>query len=383
MISVSALENIKKVCELQADIIPGGVIYLIIQGDTYVWKRASKIFDLDVFKVGEKIKSSGNAARAISENKTIKQNLSASLYGTMLTTIAEPLVDEEGKAIGAFSIVYPRMHSVMKSFKDFAPIVADMFPEGAFLYTTNLSEIIQDQSSKKFDMPQRHAGYVLREQDIASRVIKARQPLTVELDCSAYGVPVLVENYPLFDEDYPTELVGTFGVVMPKTLEGKLREMSHNLGTGLSGIASAIEELAASASNIHANEQELNGEIKEIIKISEEINEVTSFIKAIADKTNMLGLNAAIEAARAGEAGKGFGVVAQEIRNLSEQSKGTVPKIQELTNRIRSKVDETSEKSQSSLSSSQEQAAATEEITASVQEIASMSSELEKIANEL
>ncbi len=120
--------------------------------------------------------------------------------------------------------------------------------------------------------------------------------------------------------------------------------------------------------------------IKEVTGLSEEINEVSAFIKEIADETKMLGLNAAIEAARADDAGRGFGVVAEEIRKLSDQSKSTVPKIKKLTNIIMAKVDEVSDKSRNSLHSSQEQAAATEEITASIEEIAAMTEELNKIA---
>ncbi|MEM7232347.1 MAG: methyl-accepting chemotaxis protein [Planctomycetota bacterium] len=60
--------------------------------------------------------------------------------------------------------------------------------------------------------------------------------------------------------------------------------------------------------------------IQDIKKSSDDTAKIVSTIDDIAFQTSLLSLNAAIEAARAGNAGQGFGVVAEEVRELSQRS---------------------------------------------------------------
>lgn len=383
MISSKGINYIKEFADIIADLMPQGIVFGIIENDTITWVKHSDSFDIDVLKVGMKIDKSSPAMAAIRQKKIFTQNIDRSVYGVRLAVTSIPILNDDGDAVGVFNIGFPKVHPLLQSFKDFAPILSEMFPEGAFFGISDLTKMIKVQSSKKFDIPSLKPGTELPEDFISKKSIKSGKiEEEEESDSSKYGVPVRIVSYPIFDED-TKETVGTMGIITPKKTAADLRSMSQNLSESLTGISSAIQELAASAAQIHTNEQDLNNEIKQIISISDQINSISAFIKDIADETKMLGLNAAIEAARAGESGRGFGVVAEEIRKLSDQSKSTVPKIAELTNNIKQKIESSSKKSQSSLSSSQEQAAATEEITASIEEINGLADELNKIAQSL
>lgn len=63
----------------------------------------------------------------------------------------------------------------------------------------------------------------------------------------------------------------------------------------------------------------LDKNVKELVENGTQILKISELINNIANQTNMLALNASIESARAGEYGRGFGVIATEIRKLSEE----------------------------------------------------------------
>ena len=94
-------------------------------------------------------------------------------------------------------------------------------------------------------------------------------------------------------------------------------------------------EMAANTSKITTNstkEMKLSNEIfVQTIDSISKINEKITIIAEIAEKTDILAINASIEASRAGEQGKGFAVVASEIRKLADKTKIASEEINKLS----------------------------------------------------
>ncbi|HMK79113.1 MAG TPA: methyl-accepting chemotaxis protein [Xanthobacteraceae bacterium] len=179
---------------------------------------------------------------------------------------------------------------------------------------------------------------------------------------------------------------------------------SEQTSSNVRSVAGATEELGSSIREISEQASQANGVVERATEIARNadqlvgqlstganrIGDVVKLIRAIAEQTNLLALNATIEAARAGEAGRGFAVVASEVKTLASQTakateeisaqigaiQGSTGQAVEAIRQISGVMGDISRFTSSIAASVEEQSASTQEIGRNVQQAASGANEL-------
>ncbi len=118
----------------------------------------------------------------------------------------------------------------------------------------------------------------------------------------------------------------------------ELMKSAENIGESIKEVESVTDSVVAGLSEIKGSVDLASERITSLGDKSKQIGNITMLIDDIAERTNLLAINAAIEAARAGEHGKGFAVVADEIRKLSDSTSRSTQEIASLLEMIQEEI---------------------------------------------
>ncbi|WP_446899035.1 methyl-accepting chemotaxis protein [Clostridium sp. LBM24168] len=262
----------------------------------------------------------------------------------------------------AFNILMPYMHYF---FDD----------EIAFTMstTTNFIKIVNSENINMNAKP----GDPLRPKGAAYECIKAGKPIVTIVPKETFGVEIKAIGIPVKEND---KIIGSVVLVKSMKRHYKFLEASKILSKAIDNISKACEIITSGIEKSVISNDNILSEVKDAANKTKNTDEVLNFIKNIASKTNLLGLNAAIEASRAGESGKGFTVVANEIRKLSSSSNESVSQINSTLKEIEKSVNNISNGINSTSDTFKDQFSQIQELNSSINNLTVLVDKLNEIS---
>ncbi|PYP83257.1 MAG: hypothetical protein DMF61_23690 [Blastocatellia bacterium AA13] len=254
------------------------------------------------------------------------------------TGVGEVLRGTQALSIG----VLDEGQSVEETSRSISEINSSMQSIGESLHT--LSELSQSTSRSIIDM----ASSITNVSENSDELAQYVDETALAIEQMATSIRKVAES---------TETLAESAETTARAMEA-IDASTRHIGESVNETTVLAEEVALSAdsgSQLVAETAESMAKIKEAIDAatetitrlgqrSDHIGEVTHVITEIADRTNMLALNAAILAAQAGSQGRGFRIVADEIKEMSERTTASTREIEDMIKGVREDVAETIER---------------------------------------